>query len=315
MNFRTGLSIALGLLSFTAAQAAVVRPGAPQLLDASPSTCAVPATFAVGGVPTRVLFLAGLGGVSVKWDGQPVRVLWPRAQLKGGEQRPGGVFLATNFGVMDSVDGTYVRYCSPLLFSLVSPYGWVRDSAGLWSLSDDGHFSLVNLPIAPWRNVVGFAPSTNYLYGPNLLWVGTAPGFSYQKGLYQAVVVNGRTYPALGLPDFQRVTGICGITGGLLIVYNGTVLPHHDSADPYAPLFTDTGLTPGSYALQSLRYGPNDVDAVACIGRTLWLNLGSPAPTAVLMPGAIRHVANDPDRHELIVSTSAGVFAVPYTLA
>ena len=57
------------------------------------------------------------------------------------------------------------------------------------------------------------------------------------------------------------------------------------------------------------------MDAVACIGRTLWLNLGSPAPTAVLMPGAIRHVANDPDRHELIVSTSAGVFAVPYTLA
>src|SRR5438876_12296981 len=105
MNFRTGLSVALGLLSITAARAAVVRPGAPQLLDPSPSTCAVPATFAVGGVPTRVLFLAGLGGVGVKWDGQPVRVLWPRAQLQGGARRAGGVFRAINLGVLECGDG------------------------------------------------------------------------------------------------------------------------------------------------------------------------------------------------------------------
>ena len=98
------------------------------------------------------------------------------------------------------------------------------------------------------------------------------------------------------------------------MVYDGMLLRHVDSADPNAPLFTDTGLSLGSYALTSLRYGPNDIDGAAYLGRTLWLNLGSSAPTSVVMAGIIRHVENDADRHALIVSTSAGVFALPYTL-
>jgi hypothetical protein len=315
MNSRTGLLIALGLLAVATARAAEVRPGAPQLLDADPSvTCAVPATFPVGGVPTRALFLGTGNGVSVMWDGRPERLLWPRAQLRGGEQRAGGVILATNFGVLDSVDGTYARYVSPFIFSLVSPYGWAKDSDGLWYLTASGGFARTSLPVAPWRNVVGFAPSTNYLYGPSLLWVGSAVRFNYLPGIYQAVVVRGRSLPTYGLPDFQSVTALCGINGGLLMVYNGMVLRHLDSPDPNAPLFTDTGLTPGHYALQSLRYGPNDIDGVAFLGRSLWLNLGSPTPTSLVMAGVIRHVADDVDRHALIVSTTAGVFAVPYTL-
>jgi hypothetical protein len=315
MNWRTGLFIAAGLLAIPTARAAEVRPGVPQLLDADPGViCAVPATFPVAGVPTRELFLGTASGVSAMWEGRPEGLLWPRAQLRGGEQRPSGVFLATNFGVLHSADGTYARFVSPALFSLVSPYGWAKDSDGLWNLSDSGGFSRTNLPIAPWRNVVGFAPSTNYLYGPNLLWVGSAAYFNYQPGIYQAVIVRGRSLPTYGLPDFWNVTAICGINGGFLMVYNGMLLRHLDSPDPNAPLFTDTGLTPGRYALRSLRYAPNDVDGVAYLGRTLWLNLGGPSPTSVVMAGAIRHVANDADRHALIVSTSAGVFAIPYTL-
>jgi hypothetical protein len=316
MNSRTGLFIALGLLTVTTARAGGARPGAAQLLNADPTvTCAVPATFPVGGVPTRELFLGTGSGVSAMWEGRPERLLWPRAQLHGGEQRAAGVILATNFGVLASVDGTSARYCSPFIFSLISPYGWAKDSDGLWNLTDSGGFSRTSLPIAPWRNVVGFAPSTNYLYGPNLLWVGSAVRFNYLPGLYQAVIVRGRSLPTYGLPDFQDVTGICGINGGFLMVYDGMVLRHLDSPDPTAPLFTDTGLTPGHYALQSLRYGPNDIDGVAYLGRTLWLNLGSASPTSIVMAGVIRHVANDADRHALIVSTSAGVFAVPYTLS
>lgn len=315
MNLRTGLFIALGLLTVTTARAAEVRPGAARLLDADPSvTCAVPATFTVSGVPTRALFLGTYAGISAMWDGQPERLLWPRAQLRGGQQCAAGMLLATNFGVLDSVDGTYARYCSRFLFDLVTPYGWAKDSDGLWNLADSGGFSRTTLPIAPWRNVTGFAPSTNYLYGPNLLWVGSAAYFNYTPGLYQAVIVRGRSLPTYGLPDFQSVTAICGISGGLLMVYNGMVLRHLDSADPNAPPFTDTGLNLGSYALSSVRYGPNDVDGVAYLGRTLWLNLGSPSPTSVVMAGNIRHVENDADRHALIVSTSAGVFAIPYTL-
>ena len=165
MNSRTGLFIALGVLTATTARAAVVRPGVPQLLDADPSvTCAVPATFTVRGAPTRALFLGTYSEISAMWDGQPERLLWPRAQLRGGQQCAAGVLLATNFGVLDSVDGTNARYVSPFLFSLVTPYGWARDFYGLWNLNANGGFSLSNLPIAPWRNVTGFAPSTNYLY-------------------------------------------------------------------------------------------------------------------------------------------------------
>jgi hypothetical protein len=287
----------------------------PQLLVPDTSvTCVVPATFTASGAPKQVLFLSNGSGISVKWEGQSTRVAWPRAQMKGGEQRAAGVVLATNFGVMASLDGTYVRYASPFLFTMVSPYGWVKDQDGLWNLGDDGMFSRSGLPIAPWRNVIGFAPSTNYLYGPNLLWVGAAAGFNYTRGLYQAVLVGGRTYPTYLLPDYQNVTAICGVTGGYLMVYMGELLRHHDSTDPLAPLFTDAGLTPDNYALQSVKYGPNNIDAVACVGRTLWLNLQSAAPTSLFMPGTIRHVAVDIDRHELIVSTSAGVFGVPYTL-
>jgi hypothetical protein len=315
MNSKTGLFIALSLLTVPTARAAVVRPGAPQLLDADPSvTCVVPATFPVGGVPTRALFLSTGSGVSAMWDGRPERLLWPRAQLHGGEQCAAGVLLATNFGVLASVDGTYVRYVSPFMFSLVSPYGWAKDSDGLWNLTASGGFARTNLPIAPWRNVVGFAPSTNYLYGPNLLWVGSAVRFNYLPGIYQAVIVRGQSLPTYGLPDFQSVTAITGISGGMLMVYNGMVLRHLDSPDPNAPMFTDTGLTPGHYALQSLRYGPNEIDGVAYLGRTLWLNLSGSSPTSLVMAGTIRHVANDANRHALIVSTSAGVFAIPYTL-
>src|SRR5204862_3895658 len=168
MNSKAGLFLALALLSITAgaARATEVRPGVPQLLETSGAvTCAVPATFSANGVPKQVLFLSDGGGIAVKWEGQPSRLVWPRAQMKGGEQRAAGVVLATNFGVMASVDGTYVRYASPFLFTMVSPFGWVKDQDGLWSLGEDGSFSRSGLPIAPWRNVVGFAPSANYLYG------------------------------------------------------------------------------------------------------------------------------------------------------
>src|SRR5260370_3895621 len=105
MHWRTGLFIAAGLLAITTARAAEVRPGVPQLLDADPTvTCAVPATFPVGGVPTRELFLGTASGVSAMWDGGPERPLWPRAQLRCGEQRSSGVYLAVNFGVLRSVD-------------------------------------------------------------------------------------------------------------------------------------------------------------------------------------------------------------------
>lgn len=307
--------VALGLLSVTAARAAVVRPGVPQMLDPDPSvTCAVPATFLKGGQPARALFLSTYAGICAKWDGQPERLLWPRAQLKGGQQCPAGMFLATNFGVLHSVDGTYARYYSPFHFMLVTPFGWAKEYDGLWSLNAGGGFSRTGLPIAPWRNVTGFTPSTNYLYGPNLLWVGSAAYFDYTPGVYQAVFVNGRSLPTLGIPDFESVTAICGTTGGFLMVYNGMLLRHQDSADPNAPLFTDTGLSLGRYSLTSLQYGPNDVDGVAYLGRTLWLNLGSAAPTTIVMAGDVRHVETDANRQELIVTTSAGVFAIPYTL-
>ncbi len=315
MNCRSGLCLALGLFSITAARAAQVRPGVPALLDPNPAvSCIVPATFPVNGAPARALFLATGMGVAVKWDGQPEQLLWPRALLKGGEQRPSGVYLATNFGTLCSANGMYVRFCSPLIFTLVSPFGWVRDLDGLWNLTDSGAFARSGLPIAPWRNVTGFAPSTNYLYGPNLLWVGSAAYFNYQRGFYQAVNVGGRSLPTYGLPDYLDCTGVCGITHGYVIVYDGRVMQHLDSTNPNAVEYTDSGLTPDNYALQSLRYGPNDVDAVAYVGRTLWLNLGSSAPTSLFMPGAVHYVANDADRHQLVVSTSAGVFAVPYTL-
>src|SRR6476661_6936805 len=96
------------------AAAADVGSGLPQLLDPSTSvTCAVPATFAANGVPKQVLFLSDGGGISVKWEGQASHLVWPRAQMKGGEQRLAGVVLASNFGVLASVDGNYVRYTSP----------------------------------------------------------------------------------------------------------------------------------------------------------------------------------------------------------
>jgi hypothetical protein len=315
MISKAGLCLALGVVTAGAA-AADVRPGVPQLLDPSTSvTCAVPTTFAANGIPKQVLFLSDGGGISVKWEGQASRLVWPRAQLKGGEQRPAGVVLASNFGVLASVDGTYVRYTSPFLFTMVSPFGWVKDQDGLWTLGDNGAFSRTGLPVAPWRNVVGFAPSTNYLYGANLLWVGAAAGFNYTRGLYQAVIVGGRTYPTYLVPDYRNVSAICGVSGGYVMVYNGQILRHHDSSDPFAPLFTDSGLPPDTYSLQSLKYGPNNVDAIAYVGRTLWLNLQSSAPSSLFMPGVIRHVAIDANRQELIVSTSAGVFGVPYTLS
>src|SRR5688572_6704632 len=105
MTTRTGLLLACGLLASTAAQAASVRPGVPQLLDPDPtSTCVVPATFAAGGATRRVLFLGLYGGIAAKPEGQPARMVWSRAQLKGGEQRSAGLFLATSFGVMHSMD-------------------------------------------------------------------------------------------------------------------------------------------------------------------------------------------------------------------
>lgn len=319
MKTRTGLFLALGMLIGPAAQAADVRPGAPQLLDPDPSVvCIVPATFPVGGSTRRSLFMSTGGGIAVKQDGQPSRLLWGRATLTGGEQRASGAFLSTSFGLMHSADGVQVRYLSSARFPLVTPYGWVKDGDGLWNLSETGLFSRSPLPAAPWRNVVGIAPSTNYLYGANLLWVGSTSGYSYyynfyQRGLYQAVLVNGFTYPTIGLPDYQRVTALCGVTGGYYMVYNGMVLRHQDVADPYALLYTDTGLAPDRYALQSLRYSPTDIDAVAYVGQTLWLNLGSVAPTSVRMPGTVRYVAIDAGRRELIVSTSAGVYALPYS--
>jgi hypothetical protein len=317
MNSRTGLFIAaVGVAVCSSARAANVRPGSPQLLDACPAIqCVVPATFQSGNLSSRVLFVNIAGSLYVKRDNQPLRLLTARATLKGGEQRPSGVYLATSYGLMYSGDGSQLRYLSSASYMLVSPFGWAKDSDGLWKLADDGSFSRVNLPIAPWRNVIGFAPSTNYLYGPNLIWVGTsATYFPLVRGLYQAVFVNGHNYPALGLPDFQRVTAVCGITGGHYMVYSGMIYRHRAVADPFAPLYEDTGMPVDSYSLQSLQYGPNDVDAVAYVGRTLWLNLGSQAPTSVFMPGAIRNVAVDTIRRELIVSTAAGLFTVPYAL-
>jgi hypothetical protein len=320
MKTRISLLLALGLITGTAAQAANVRPAAPQVLDSDTTvSCIVPATFPSGGTPKRSLFMSTGGGIAVKQDGQPSRLLWGRATLSGGEQRAAGAFLSTSFGLMHSADGVQLRFLSSARFPLVTPYGWVKDGDGLWNLSDTGLFSRSPLPAAPWRNVTGFAPSTNYLYGANLLWVGTTSGYSYyynfyQRGLYQAVFVNGITYPTVGLPDYQRVSGICGVTGGYYMVYNGMVLRHQDAADPYSLLYTDTGLLPDQYVLQSLRYSPTDIDAVAYVGQTLWVNLGSVAPTSVRMPGTIRYVAIDAGRRELIVSTSAGVYALPYSL-
>jgi hypothetical protein len=319
MKTRTGLFLAL-LMVTAAAHAADVRPGTPQLLDPDTTvSCVVPTSFAVGGVPKRSLFMSTGGGIAVKQDGLPTRLLWGRATLYGGEQRTAGAFLATSYGLMHSTDGAQTRYLSSSRFPLVTPYGWVKDGDGLWTLSDTGLFNRSPLPVAPWRGVVGIAPSINYLYGPNLLWVGTTSGYSYyysfnQRGMYQAVWVNGTTYPSIGLPDYQRVSALCGVTGGYYMVYNGMVLRHQDLADPYALLYTDTGLTPDTYALQSLRYSATDIDAVAYVGQTLWVNLGSVAPRSVRMPGSIRYVAIDSVRKELIVSTSAGVYALPYTL-
>ena len=114
-------------------------------------------------------------------------------------------------------------------FSLVTPFGWVKELDGLWNLSPNGSFARANLPIAPWRNVTGIAPSVNYLSGPNLYWVGGSAGYTFnQFGLFQAVLVRGYSYPTIGLPDFQRVSAICGVTGGYLMVYNGMVLHHED---------------------------------------------------------------------------------------
>jgi hypothetical protein len=320
MKTRSSLVLAVGVLMGTAAQAADVRPGAPQLVDPDTTVgCVVPGMFSAGGATKRTLFMSTGGGIAVKQDGQASRLLWGRATLWGGEQRASGVFLATSFGLMHSADGLQARYLASGRFSLVTPYGWVKEGDGLWRLSDTGLFSRSGLPVAPWRGVVGIAPSTNYLYGANLLWVGSTSGYSYyynfyQRGLYQAIFANGTTVPTIGLPDYQRVSGICGVTGGYYMVYNGMVLHHQDVADPYALLYTDTGLSPASYALQSLRYSTTDIDAVAYVGRTLWVNLGSVAPTSVQMPGTIRYVTVDSARRELIVSTSAGVYAVPYSL-
>ena len=216
---------------------------------------------------------------------------------------------------MFSSDSSQVRYLSSARFTLVTPYGWVKDGDGLWNVSQDGVFNRSALPVAPWRNVVGIAPSTNYLYGPNLLWVGTGTNYYYyQKGLYQAVWVNGITYPTLGIPDYQRVSSLCGVTGGYLMVYNGSVLLHKDVADPYGLLYTDIGVPADNYTLQSLRYGPTEVDAVAYVGRTLWYNLAGGTPTSLVMPGTIRYVAIDSGSRQLLVCTSLGTYAVPYSL-
>jgi hypothetical protein len=316
MTTRTGLFLAMSALLSSAAQAANVRTGTPQLLDTDQSaSCVVPASFSSGGTMQRALFVGTGIGIVLKREGQPTRLLWSRSSLKGGEQKAAGVFMATSFGLIYSPDGFQVRYLTSARYSLVTPYGWVKDGDGLWNLSDQGIFSRSGLPVAPWFNVTGIAPSTNYLYGPNLLWVGTAGSFNYyQRGIYQAVVVNGISYPTYGLPDFQRVTGICGVTGGHLMVYNGMILHHQDVTDPYALLYTDLGLPTDNYTLQSLRYGPNDVDAVAYVGRTLWLNLTGGTPTPLVMPGTVRYVTIDPSRRELIVCTSAGIFTVPYSL-
>jgi hypothetical protein len=316
MISRLGLFLTVGVLMGSAAQAATVRVGAPLLLDADTSAwCVVPATFQSGGVSKRVFYLSVSSGIAVKPEGQPSRLLYYRASIKGGEQKAAGVFLATSYGLMYSADSSQVRYLSSARFTLVTPYGWVKDGDGLWNVTEDGLFNRATLPVAPWRNVVGIAPSTNYLYGPNLLWVGVATNYNYyQKGLYQAVVVNGISYPTLGIPDFQRVTGLCGVTGGYLMVYNGSVLLHKDIADPYALLYTDTGVPADNYSLQSLRYGPTDVDAVAYVGRTLWYNLAGGTPTSLVMPGTIRYVTIDSGSRQLLVCTSLGTYAVPYSL-
>jgi hypothetical protein len=316
MTTRTGLFLALSALLGSAAQAANVRTGTPQLLDADTSaTCVVPANFSSGGTTQRALFMSTGIGIVLKREGQPTRLLFSRSTLKGGEQKASGAFMATSFGLIYSPDGLQVRYLAGNRYSMVSPFGWVKDGDGLWNLSDQGVFTRTGLPIAPWYNVSGIAPSTNYLYGANLLWVGTAGNFNYyQRGIYQSVVVNGISYPTYGLPDFQRVTALCGVSVGYYMVYNGSILHHQDVSDPYALLYTDTGLPVDNYALQSLRYGPNDVDAVAYVGRTLWLNLGSGVPTSLVMPGTVRYVTIDASRRELIVCTSAGTFVVTYTL-
>jgi hypothetical protein len=315
MKTGIGLITAIGMLVGGSAQAAVVQPGAPQLLEAHTGvTCVVPATFPVGGSPTRVYYMGASTGLMMKREGQPLQYI-TRGAINGGEQRSTGVYLANSYGVLYSPDGASLRYLAPAMrFLLVSPYGWVKDADGLWNLEENGTFTRSSLPVAPWRNVVGFAPSTNYLYGANLLWVGTAStGFYYQRGLYQAVFVNGRSYPTPGLWDHYRVTDVCGVTGGHYMVYSGMVLRYRDAYDPFAALYTDAGLPPDSYKLQSLKFGPNDIDAVAYAGRTLWFNLGAASPTSVFMPGVIRHVAVDPAWRQLIVSTSAGVYAIPYT--
>ena len=278
--------------------------------------CVVPATFQAGNLSSRVLFVNLAGSLYVKRDAPAAASPHSTSDVKGGEQRPSGVFLATSYGLMHSRDGTQLRYLSADPISSSRPSAGIKNSDGLWNLADDGSFSRSSLPIAPWRNVIGFAPSTNYLYGPNLIWIGTSANTFpiYARGLYQAVFVNGRSYPALGLPDYQRVTAVCGITGGHYIVYSGHGLPPPRRSRSVCAALRGDCNADGQLQPPEPDLSPNDVDAVAYVGRTLWLNLGSQAPTSVFMPGAIRHVAVDAVRRELLVSTAAGLFTVPYTL-
>jgi hypothetical protein len=316
MNARNVWCYALGVLLCSTARAAPLRPGTPRLLDPEvTTTCVVPATFTTDGTPRRVLFFGSAAGISVKPEGKPTRLLWSRLQLRGGEQRSSGVFLASSVGLLYSPDGVQSGFIGTARFSLVTPFGWVWEPDGLWSLSDQGFFSRVGGPSPSWRAVTGVAPSSNYLYGPNLLWVGIAPGLNVQRGLFQVVVVNGASRSTYGIPDFQRVTALAGVTGGHCMVYSGLVLRHMESDDPLGLFYMDVGLPADRYTLQSLRFGPDDIDAVAYVGRTLWVNLKSGQPTSIFLPGIIRCVALDPARRELLVCTSAGVYAVPYTLA
>src|SRR5437867_10472422 len=111
MISRLGLFLTVGVLMGSAAQAATVRVGTPQLLHGDTSAwCVVPATFQSGGVSKRVFYLSISSGIAVKPEGQPSRLLYYRAAIKGGEQKAAGVFLATTYGLMYSADSSQVRY-------------------------------------------------------------------------------------------------------------------------------------------------------------------------------------------------------------
>ena len=93
MTSRIGLLLCHGRTAGPCGAGWTVRAGTPQLVDADTSAwCVVPATFQSGGVSKRVLYLSVSSGIAVKPEGEPSRVIYYRAALKGGEQRPRASF-------------------------------------------------------------------------------------------------------------------------------------------------------------------------------------------------------------------------------